>query len=73
MMATIDDDLIATLKSVFVTRDELHSVKDEVDGKLSNDMRELAVINTKVSLVLWLLGAVGVAVIGVLIKLIFNT
>lgn len=72
MMAAIDDDLIATLKSVFVTRDELHSVKDEVDGKLSNDMRELAVINTKVSLVLWLLGAVGVAVIGVLIKLIFN-
>lgn len=71
-MATIDDDLIATLKSVFVTRDELHSVKDEVDGKLSNDMRELAVINTKVSLVLWLLGVIGAAVIGVLIKVIFN-
>lgn len=44
---------------------------DEVSKKLANDATQLAVINTKLSLVLWLLGAIGVAMITVLVKYVF--
>lgn len=64
----IDRDDIERLKEIFVTREKCEGDMDEVNAKLSNDSRELAVINTKLSLVLWLLGAVGTAVIAVLVK-----
>ena len=66
-MPLIQED-IDRLKEIFVTRKECDTTVDEINGKLSNDMKELAVINTKLSLVLWLLGAVGTAVIAVLVK-----
>ena len=63
---------IDRLKEIFVTRRECDTTVEEINGKLSNDMKELAVINTKLSLILWLLGAVGAAVITVLIKILFG-
>ena len=71
-MAPMDVEDLARLRELFATKEELHERVTEINAKLSNDMQALAVINTKISLVLWLLGAVGVAVIGVLIKVIFN-
>lgn len=71
-MAPIDQEDLLRLRELFATKEELHERVTEINAKLSNDMQALAVINTKISLVLWLLGAVGVAVIGVLIKLLFN-
>ena len=68
----IDAADIERLKEIFVTRKECDEQMDEVDKKLSNDMKELAVINTKLSLILWFLGAVGAAVITVLVKLFFG-
>ena len=68
----MDNELIEELKLIFVTRQECDQITDDINTKLSNDMRELAVINTKLSLILWLLGAVGTAVIAVLIKVIFG-
>lgn len=44
----------------------------DVSEKLSKDATRLAVMNTKLSLVLWLLGAIGAAVITVLIKIVFG-
>lgn len=70
MPLTTED--IDRLKEIFVTRRECDTTVEEINGKLSNDMKELAVINTKLSLVLWLLGAVGAAVITVLIKILFG-
>ena len=67
-----DKDDIEQLKLYFVSREECNSTTDEINNKLSNDSRELAVINTKLSLILWLLGAVGAAVITVLIKILFG-
>lgn len=67
-----DKDDIEQLKLYFVPREECNSTTDEINNKLSNDSRELAVINTKLSLILWLLGAVGAAVITVLIKILFG-
>jgi hypothetical protein len=63
---------IDRLKEIFVTRKECDDTMDDVNTKLSNDMKELAVINTKLSLILWFLGAVGAAVITVLVKLFFG-
>jgi len=45
---------------------------DEVSKKLAHDATQLAVISTKLSLVLWLLGAIGVAMIAVLVKYVFS-
>lgn len=68
----IDDKDIERLKEIFVTRQECNTTVDDIRLKISEDNKELAVINTKLSLVLWLLGAVGAAVITVLIKIIFG-
>ena len=68
----IDAADIERLKEIFVTRKECDENMDDVNSKLSNDMKELAVINTKLSLILWFLGAVGAAVITVLVKLFFG-
>jgi hypothetical protein len=68
----IDAADIERLKEIFVTRKECDDTMDDVNSKLSNDMKELAVINTKLSLILWFLGAVGAAVITVLVKLFFG-
>lgn len=64
----IDREDIDRLKEIFVTRQECDDTMDKVNKKLANDSKELAVINTKLSLVLWLLAAVGTAVITMLVK-----
>ena len=68
----IDKDDIDRLKEIFVTRQECDTITDDINAKLSNDSKELAVINTKLSLILWLLGAVGAAVVTVLVKILFG-
>ena len=68
----IEKEDIERLREIFVTRQEYNDTTDNINAKLSNDSKELAVINTKLSLILWLLGAVGAAVITVLVKVIFG-
>lgn len=60
------------LDDVYVSKDACDHDMEEVNKKLSNDSKELAVINTKLSLILWMLGAVGASVITVLIKILFG-
>ena len=60
------------LDDVYVSKDDCDRDMEEVNKNLSNDSKELAVINTKLSLVLWMLGAVGASVITVLIKILFG-
>lgn len=64
----IDNEDIARLKEIFVTRRECDEQMDDVNKKLANDSKELAIINTKLSLVLWLLAAVGASIIAMLIQ-----
>ena len=68
----LKETLRSLLDDVYVSKDDCDHDMQEVDKKLSNDSKELAVINTKLSLILWLLGAVGAATITVLIKLLFG-
>ena len=68
----LDKDDIEQLKLYFVAREECDTVTDDIIRKQSNYDKELAVINTKLSLILWFLGAVGAAVITVLVKVLFG-
>lgn len=72
----INKEDFAELQERFDTR---YKLKDECDkemtavsDKLSNDATQFAVINTKLSLILWGLGAIGVAVIGFLVRYVFG-
>lgn len=68
----IDREDIERLKEIFVTRQECDTTVDEINKKLANDMTEFAVIKTKLNAILWGIGVIGSAVIGVLIKMIFE-
>ena len=45
---------------------------DEIKEVMSDNKAQFAVITTKLSLIMWLLGAVGSGVIGILIKIILG-
>lgn len=68
----IERDDIDRLKEIFVTRQECDRDMDEIKEVMSDNKAQFAVITTKLSLIMWLLGAVGSGVIGILIKIIFG-
>ncbi len=43
-----------------------------LENRVAEHDTQYAVINTKLSAILWVLGTIGVAVIGVLAKYVFN-
>lgn len=68
----IEKEDIDRLKEIFVTRQECDRNMDEIKEVMSDNKAQFAVITTKLSLIMWLLGAVGSGVIGILIKIIFG-
>ena len=67
----LDNDDLQRLREIFVTRMECDSSMGEIDRKLANDNTRLAVIETKLNLITWLLGAIGGGVITMLVKMFF--
>ena len=65
----IDHDDIERLKEIFVTRKECDNVQEDIRSKLNKDGSKLAVIETKISMVLWVLAAVGTGVISIVLKM----
>lgn len=65
----IDHDDIERLKEIFVTRKECDDVQEDIRSKLNKDGNNLAVIETKISMVLWVLAAVGTGVISIVLKM----
>ena len=63
---------IDRLKEIFVTRKECDEVTESLKIKLSNDSVRLAVIESKLGTITWLLTAVGGGVIATLVKLFFG-
>ena len=51
---------------------ELEDRVKALEDRMAKKDVEFAIINTKLSAILWSLGVVGTAVIGVLVKLIFK-
>ena len=67
----LEDHDIDRLKEIFVTRQECQKQTDSFETKLNKDLVRLAVIETKLNQIMWLLTAVGGAVITMLVKMIF--
>ena len=67
----IESGDIDRLKEIFVTRQECQKSTEAFDSKLNKDLVRLAVIETKLNQIMWLLTAVGGAVITMLVKMIF--
>lgn len=68
----IEQSDIDRLKEIFVTRKECDDVTENLKSKLSNDSVRLAVIESKLGTITWLLTAVGGGVIATLVKLFFG-
>ena len=63
---------IERLKEIFMPRNECQQQTDNFERKLSNDSVRLAVIETKLGQITWLLGAVAGGVITMLVKMFFG-
>ena len=68
----IDREDIERLKEIFVTRQECNTQMDTVNNKLAEDAADFAVIKSKLNAILWGLSVIGAAVIGVLVKIVFE-
>lgn len=68
----IDEKDIDRLKEIFVTRQECQVQTDGFENKLNKDLVRLAVIETKLSQITWILTAVGGGVITMLVKMFFG-
>ena len=69
----IEEKDIDRLKEIFVTRQECQKQKDSFDDKLSKDLVRLAVIETKLSQITWILSTVAAGVVTMLIKMFFGS
>ena len=54
------------------TVEELSQRVDKLERRMAEKDTQFAVINTKLSAILWGIGIIGTAVIGVLVKFVFN-
>ena len=68
----IEEKDIARLKEIFVTRHECQQATDAFDSKLNKDLVRLAVIETKLSQITWILSTVAAGAVTMLIKMFFG-
>jgi hypothetical protein len=68
----LEDHDIDRLKEIFVTRQECQKSTDSFEAKLNKDLVRLAVIETQLSQIKWILTAVGGGVITMLVKMFFG-
>ena len=69
----IDERDIARLREIFVTRQECQAQTDSFETKLNKDLVRLAVIETKLSQITWILSTVAAGVVTMLIKMFFGS
>lgn len=69
----VDDKDIERLKEIFITRQECQKQTDGFEAKLNKDLVRLAVIETKLSQITWILTAVAGGVISMLVKMFFGS
>lgn len=68
----IDEKDMERLKEVFVTRKECQETTDAFTNKLSKDLVRLAVIESQLKTISWVLYAVAGGVISILLKTILG-
>lgn len=69
----IEEKDIERLKEIFITRQECQKQTDSFEAKLNKDLVRLAVIETKLSQITWILSTVAAGVVTMLIKMFFGT
>lgn len=69
----IEEKDIDRLKEIFVTRQECQKQTDSFEIKLNKDLVRLAVIETKLSQITWILSTVAAGVVTMLIKMFFGS
>ena len=69
----IEEKDIERLREIFVTRQECQKQTDSFETKLNKDLVRLAVIETKLSQITWILSTVAAGVVTMLIKMFFGT
>ena len=68
----LEDHDIGRLKEIFVTRQECQKQTDGFEAKLNKDLVRLAVIETEMKQIKWLITAVAGGVITMLVKMFFG-
>ena len=63
---------IERLKEIFVTRQECDKDMEIVNSKLGTDSTRLAVIETQLKTILWVLTAIGSGVITMIVKMFWG-
>lgn len=69
----LEEKDIERLREIFVTRQECQKQTDDFESKLNNDLVRLAVIETKLSQITWILSTVAAGVVTMLIKMFFGS
>ena len=69
----LEEKDIERLREIFVTRQECQKQTDSFESKLNKDLVRLAVIETKLSQITWILSTVAAGVVTMLIKMFFGT
>ena len=54
------------------TMEELNVKVESLETRMAEKDTQFAVINTKLSAILWGIGVIGTAIIGVLVKIVLN-
>lgn len=68
----LEEKDIERLKEIFVTRQECQKSTDSFDAKLNKDLVRLAVIETEIKQIKWLITAVAGGVITMLVNMFFG-
>lgn len=68
----LENQDIDRLKEIFVTRQECQNQTDSFETKLNKDLVRLAVIETEMKQIKWLITAVAGGVITMLVKMFFG-
>ena len=72
----IERDDLERLKEIFVTRQECDTITDDLQKKLNDDGKELALIKQKLDTITWVskttLAAVIVAIVGAIMAMILR-
>lgn len=69
----LEKDDVNALREIFVSRNECNRMSDNLKhdvNALSGDLRE---VKTKLNMLISILGAIGVAVLGIAAKMLFGT
>ena len=69
----IDDKDIDRLKEIFVTRQECQDINEDIKSNITKDFVRLAVIESQLKVITWILYAVAGGIITMLIKLLFGS